>query len=81
MQADLRAAALAFGVPEQRVGTHSLRVSCATWLYQAGYSVEHIKRHGRWVSNAVQYYLWEGSGLQGMSAAMANVEFVLHAHV
>ena len=81
MQSDLRVAAVAFGVSEQRVGTHSLRVSCATWLYQAGYSVEHIKRHGRWVSNAVHYYLWEGSGLQGMAKAMANVDFVLHAHL
>ena len=47
VQADFRLAARAFDLPEDRIGAHSCRVSCATWLYQAGYSLEYIKRHGR----------------------------------
>ena len=79
LQADLRAAAVACGVDESRVGTHSLRVSCATWLYQAGYDLEYIKRHGRWVSNVAHVYLWEGSGFHDMAKRMSETKFVLHA--
>ena len=56
-QADLREAAKAVlgselkSADEARFCTHSLRISCATWLYQAGYSIDYIKRHGRWISN------------------------------
>jgi integrase len=79
LQGDLRAAAVACGVDESRIGTHSLRVTCATWLYQAGYDLEYIKRHGRWVSNVVHVYLWEGSGFHDMSKRMSEVKFTLHA--
>ena len=48
MQNDLRLAAIALKLPSENIGTHSLRVSCAAWLYQAGYDLEYIKRHGRW---------------------------------
>ena len=27
---------------------------------------EYIKRHGRWASNVVHVYLWEGSGFHSM---------------
>ena len=56
MQTDLRLAAIALKLPSENIGTHSLRVSCATWLYQAGYDLEYIKRHGRWASNVVHVY-------------------------
>ena len=51
------------------------------WLYQAGYSIDHIKRHARWLTNAVRVYLWEGSGLHGMVKAMSEVKFQLHVHM
>lgn len=79
LQGDLRSSAVACGVDESRIGTHSLRVTCATWLYQAGYDLEYIKRHGRWVSNVVHVYLWEGSGFHDMAKRMSESNFVLHA--
>ena len=66
----MRSAAVACGVDESRIGTHSLRVTCATWLYQAGYDLEYIKRHGRWVSNVVHVYLWEGSGFHDIKCGL-----------
>lgn len=81
MQHDLRDAAVECGIDEQRFGTHSWRVSGATWMYQAGYDIEMIKRHGRWSSNVVHVYLWEGSGHSGLAARMAAVDFVIHAQL
>ena len=81
MQTDLRRAALLVGIAGDNIGTHSLRVSCATWLYQAGYGVEYIKRHGRWASNVVHVYLWEGSGLHTMCKRMSECDFVLHTNI
>ena len=80
MQADLRLAAIVLKLPSENIGTHSLRVSCATWLYQAGYDLEYIKRHGRWASNVVHVYLWEGSGFHTMCKKMSECKFVLHTH-
>ena len=37
--------------------THSFRMGRARDLFRAGYSVEHIKKFGRWRSNAVYKYL------------------------
>ena len=37
--------------------THSLRVGGATALHEAGASVDTIKMHGRWASNAYQRYV------------------------
>jgi site-specific DNA-cytosine methylase/integrase len=81
MQNDLRHAALLAGLSDENIGTHSLRVSCATWLYQAGYDLEYIKRHGRWASNVVHVYLWEGSGFHAMCKKMSECKFVLHTNV
>ena len=81
MQHDLRDAAVRCEIDEQRFGTHSWRVSGATWMYQAGYDIETIKRHGRWTSNVVHVYLWEGSGHSGLAAKMADVDFVVHAQM
>ena len=72
MQNDLRRSALLAGLSDENIGTHSLRVSCATWLYQAGYDIENIKRHGRWASNVVHVYLWEGSGFHTMCKKMGE---------
>ena len=80
-QNDFRAAAQALDLPVDRIGTHSCRVACATWLYQAGYSIDYIKRHARWLMNAAHVYLWEGSGLHDMVKAMSEVKFQLHVHM
>ena len=37
--------------------THSFRIGRATDLFKQGYSLDHIKRVGRWKSNAVYRYL------------------------
>lgn len=81
VQLDYRAAAAALGLPTENIGTHSCRVSCATWLYQAGYDIEYIKRHARWAGNSVHVYLWEGSGHHDMVKKMSEVKFKLHLHV
>ena len=81
VQGDYREAASALGLPTEQIGTHSCRVACATWLYQAGYSIDFIKRHARWVGDSVHVYLWEGSGLHGMVKKMSSVEFTLHTHI
>ena len=81
MQNDFRLAAKALDLPTEKIGTHSCRVSCATWLYQAGYGIEFIKRHARWLGNSVHVYLWEGSGLHGMIKDMSEVKFKLHLHI
>ena len=80
MQNDLRLAAIALKLPGENIGTHSLQVTCATWLYQAGYDLEYISRHGRWASNVVHVYLWEGSGFHYMCKRMSECNFVLHTH-
>ena len=36
---------------------HSLRIGGATDLFKYGYSVEEIKRMGRWRSNVVYKYI------------------------
>jgi len=81
VQSDFRLAARAFGLPDERIGTHSCRVACATWLYQADYSIEYIKRHGRWNTNVAHVYLWEGTGHHDLVKRMSEVKFKLHAHM
>ena len=36
---------------------HSLRRGGATFSYEAGVTIPHIKRHGTWTSSAVEAYL------------------------
>ena len=80
-QNDFRLAAKALDLPTEKIGTHSCRVSCATWLYRAGYVIEYIKRHARWPGNSVHVYLWGGSGLQSMVKDMSEVKLKLHLHI
>ena len=81
MQNDFRLAAQALDLPTEKIGAHSNRVSCATWLYQAGYGIEFIKRHARWLGNSVHVYLCEGSGLHDMIKDISEVKFKLHLHI
>ena len=69
------------GLSDENIGTHSLRVSCATWLYQAGYDLENTKSHGRWASNVVHVYFWEGYGFHAMCKKMSECKFVLRTNV
>ena len=69
----LQEAALACNIPKHLVGSHSQRCGGATALYAAGYSIEYIKRFGRWKSDCVHIYLWEGRpAAEGVVAAMTT---------
>ena len=65
----------------QHVGTHSLRVTCACWLYHSGHDVGYIKRHGRWTSDVVHVYLREGESHKGVAAKMAAADGKFHVHL
>jgi integrase len=79
IQAWLKAAATAVGLPAERVGTHSLRIGGATALYNAGWELGAIQRFGRWASNAFHGYLWDSHSLQkGASKAMMSAKTDLH---
>ncbi len=54
-------AALAVGLPPDRMGIHSLRIGEASALLHAGVPIETIKRQGRWMSDSFQRYLWEAN--------------------
>ena len=45
------------GLDDELYDTHSFRIGCATDLFKRGYTVEKIKKMGRWRSNAVYQYL------------------------
>lgn len=45
------------GFPPSRLGTHSMRVTFATCLYNAGFSDSIIKSEGRWKSDAFLKYI------------------------
>ena len=82
MQASLRRAARAEGIDDQDIGTHSLRVTCACWLYQAGYDIGYIKRHGRWISDVVHVYLWEGMAKSaGVCKKMSEASSLFHVNM
>ena len=57
----LQEAAVACGVPKHLVGSHSQRSGGASAMHNAGFSVERIKRFGRWKSDCVHIYLWDGA--------------------
>ena len=44
----------AMGIPDSRIGGHSLRSGGATAMRRAEYDIEVIKRLGRWKSTATQ---------------------------
>lgn len=79
VQALLMEAAAATGIPPHLIGSHSQRHGGASALYNAGYTVEKIKRFGRWTSDCVHIYLWEGNeATEGMVDAMSRAEFTLN---
>lgn len=45
------------GFPPSKIGTHSMRVTFATCLYEAGFSDAIIKSEGRWKSDAFLKYI------------------------
>ena len=56
-RAALHRVAAAAGLSSRGYTPHSLRRGSATFSYQAGVQVGHIKTHGTWLSNAVNAYL------------------------
>ena len=55
----LRVGGVAEGVPASALSVISLRAGGASALWELGYSVEEIKRRGRWLSDAWRCYVWE----------------------
>jgi len=73
VQGWLAKAAAAGGYSAERFGSHSLRIGGATAMLHMGYSVDMIKRMGRWVSDSFHAYLWESSDdSKGLAKAMSG---------
>ncbi len=79
----LQAAARAEGIPQGRIGTHSLRIGGASALFNAGWDMTAIQRFGRWTGGlAFQGYLWETQDLtKGAARAMVGERGRLHAGI
>ena len=58
VSATMKTAALANGVFDNRIDTHSLRAGGATALYTQGVPSDVIQRWGRWKSLTFHQYLW-----------------------
>ena len=56
----LRRAAGKLGVPEEALSVISLRAGGASAMWHAGFTVDEIKRRGRWASECWRIYVWEG---------------------
>jgi hypothetical protein len=56
----LRPAAISCGVPADGVSVISLRAGGASAMWDSGFSVDEIKRRGRWASECWRIYTWEG---------------------
>ena len=81
MRDALARGARACGIPEGKVGVHSLRSGGATAIHAAtkGNS-DLVKRSGRWASDAYQGYIWETEHMtQGLAAGMADAKWNVHA--
>ena len=79
LQAALRRAAAAEGLPARRFKPHSLRIGGVSALWHALGDAEAVKRWGRWSSTAFHGYLYDSAEQsQGVSAAMANDVATLH---
>ena len=72
--------AAAFGVPEGKMNTHSLRVGGASALFQAtGGNIGLVKRLGRWASDAFEGYIWEDRELtEGLASKMIQAPWHIH---
>ena len=75
-----RRAALATGVPPDRLGSHSLRIGGACAIYHHCKDLEKVRRFGRWATAVFHVYLWETAGdSTGMAEGMARPQGVLLA--
>lgn len=69
----LERAAVAEGVPPDRIGSHSLRIGGATALYHVTGDLDLVRRYGRWSSQAHNLYLWEAQEqANGVAEAMSK---------
>ena len=68
------------GVPEKALSAISLRAGGASAMWHAGYSVDEIKRRGRWASECWRVYVWSGrERAKDMAARMLGTTFTLMA--
>lgn len=58
VSAVMKMAAMANGVYDQRIDTHSLRAGGATALYTQGIPLDVIQRRGRWNPLTFHQYMW-----------------------
>lgn len=56
----LSKSAVVLGVPPEAVSVISIRAGGASAMYDAGFSVEEIKKRGRWASECWRVYVWDG---------------------
>ena len=69
----LALAAVAEGVPPERMGSHSLRIGGATAMYHATMDLKLVQRYGRWLSDSFQGYLYEAHEMvRGLAAEMGR---------
>ena len=64
LRAMFHRAADAAGLSSKRYTPHSLRRGGASFCFQAGVPLEHIKKHDTWTSNAVDRYLLQHQAIQ-----------------
>ena len=73
VSAIMKTAALANGVFDKRIDTHSLRAGGATALYTQGVPLDVIQRWGRWKSLTFHQYLWhDASALNHLSEVIVQ---------
>ena len=74
----MKTAALANGVFDARIDTHSLRAGGATALYTKGVPLDVIQRWGRWESLPFHQYLWrDASALNHLSEIVVRTHGLL----
>jgi len=72
LQEVLEHAAISQGLPPERFRLHSQRLGGATALWHITGDLAIVKRLGRWASDAVHGYLWDGAEQnRGLSDRMA----------
>ena len=77
----LAQAARALGLPEGKIGVHSLRTGGASAIHAATKgNGDLVKRFGRWASEAYQGYIWETDHLtEGLASGMSTAKWNVHS--
>jgi len=76
----IRQAAVELGIPPEALSIISFRSGGATAMWNCGFSVDQIKRRGRWASECWRTYVWEGrDGARDVAGKMLGTSFSLMA--